>query len=45
VIGGVVASTLLTLLVVPVLYSLLDDLAGWRRNRKPAPAAPSGPAG
>jgi HAE1 family hydrophobic/amphiphilic exporter-1 len=27
VIGGVIASTLLTLLVVPVLYSLLDDLA------------------
>ncbi|MFM1989451.1 MAG: hypothetical protein RJA99_2408 [Pseudomonadota bacterium] len=27
VIGGVVASTLLTLLVVPVLYTLLDDLA------------------
>src|SRR5690606_5922693 len=27
VIGGVLASTLLTLLVVPVLYTLLDDLA------------------
>jgi HAE1 family hydrophobic/amphiphilic exporter-1 len=27
VIGGLIASTLLTLLVVPVLYSLLDDLA------------------
>jgi HAE1 family hydrophobic/amphiphilic exporter-1 len=27
VIGGVIASTLLTLLVVPVLYTLLDDLA------------------
>ncbi len=27
VIGGVIASTLLTLIVVPVLYTLLDDLA------------------
>jgi len=45
VIGGVVASTLLTLLVVPVLYSLLDDLAGWRRARKSAAHTPSGPAG
>ncbi|MFM7569572.1 MAG: efflux RND transporter permease subunit, partial [Betaproteobacteria bacterium] len=45
VIGGVVASTLLTLLVVPVLYSLLDDLAGWRRARKSAAPTPSGPAG
>jgi HAE1 family hydrophobic/amphiphilic exporter-1 len=38
VIGGVIASTLLTLLVVPVLYTWLDDLAAWaRRRRKPAP--------
>jgi HAE1 family hydrophobic/amphiphilic exporter-1 len=38
VIGGVIASTLLTLLVVPVLYTLLDDLGGWlgrRRGRPP----------
>jgi hydrophobic/amphiphilic exporter-1 (mainly G- bacteria), HAE1 family len=36
VIGGVLASTLLTLVVVPVLYSLLDDLTAWR---KPAAAS------
>lgn len=28
IIGGLITSTLLTLLVVPVVYSLLDDLAG-----------------
>jgi HAE1 family hydrophobic/amphiphilic exporter-1 len=44
VIGGVVASTLLTLLVVPVLYTLLDDLAariGGRRADEPVESAPS----
>jgi len=34
VIGGVIASTLLTLLVVPVLYTLLDDLATRVRRRR-----------
>jgi HAE1 family hydrophobic/amphiphilic exporter-1 len=34
VIGGVIASTLLTLLVVPVLYTLLDDLATRARRRR-----------
>ncbi|MDR2990839.1 MAG: efflux RND transporter permease subunit [Burkholderiaceae bacterium] len=29
VIGGVITSSLLTLVVVPVVYSYLDDLAGW----------------
>ena len=32
VIGGLITSTLLTLFVVPVVYSLLDDLAVWRRR-------------
>ncbi|HEY0017670.1 MAG TPA: hypothetical protein VGC13_15265 [Longimicrobium sp.] len=48
VIGGLITSTLLTLLVVPVVYTLLDDLtARLRRGRgashhahapRPAPA-------
>ena len=33
VIGGLITSTFLTLLVVPVVYSLLDDLSGWVRRR------------
>ncbi|MHB2022347.1 MAG: efflux RND transporter permease subunit, partial [Mycobacteriales bacterium] len=32
-IGGLLSSTLLTLLVVPVLYSLVDDGARWLRER------------
>ena len=32
VIGGLLTSTILTLLVVPVVYTLLDDLAGWLRR-------------
>jgi HAE1 family hydrophobic/amphiphilic exporter-1 len=43
VIGGVLASTLLTLLVVPVLYTLLDDLAAKMRGRptdEPLESAP-----
>jgi HAE1 family hydrophobic/amphiphilic exporter-1 len=35
VIGGVIASTLLTLLVVPVLYALLDDLVARLTGRTP----------
>ena len=41
IIGGVITSTLLTLIVVPVLYSYLDDLAAWvtgRRGREPVAA-------
>jgi HAE1 family hydrophobic/amphiphilic exporter-1 len=34
VIGGLITSTLLTLLVVPVMYTLLDDFAGWVRSRR-----------
>jgi HAE1 family hydrophobic/amphiphilic exporter-1 len=33
VIGGVITSGLLTLVVVPVIYTYLDDLAGWLRRR------------
>jgi HAE1 family hydrophobic/amphiphilic exporter-1 len=44
VIGGVITSSLLTLVVVPVIYCYLDDLAvwakrRWRGARKPAPTA------
>ncbi len=33
VIGGLITSTLLTLIVVPVVYTLLDDLGGKIRGR------------
>ncbi len=33
IIGGVMTSTLLTLIVVPVLYSYLDQLAAWAKRR------------
>jgi HAE1 family hydrophobic/amphiphilic exporter-1 len=33
VIGGLVTSTLLTLLVVPVVYTLFDDFEAWIRRR------------
>lgn len=37
VIGGVITSSLLTLVVVPVVYCYLDDLAQWfMRRRRPA---------
>ena len=42
VIGGVITSSLLTLVVVPVVYCYLDDLAVWlkkRFGRKPEPQA------
>jgi HAE1 family hydrophobic/amphiphilic exporter-1 len=34
VIGGVITSSLLTLVVVPVIYALLDDLVTWIRPRR-----------
>jgi len=46
VIGGVITSSLLTLVVVPVVYCYMDDLAAWARRRfagtpeKPTPPAP-----
>ena len=33
VIGGLITSTVLTLVVVPVVYSLFDDFAGWLHRR------------
>ena len=40
VIGGVITSSLLTLVVVPVVYCYLDDLSAWlRRKLLPRPAA------
>ncbi len=41
VIGGLITSTLLTLVVVPVVYSLLDDVGAWilRHRHHPQPAA------
>jgi HAE1 family hydrophobic/amphiphilic exporter-1 len=32
VIGGVITSSLLTLVVVPVIYVYLDDLGAWARR-------------
>ncbi|HWH83600.1 MAG TPA: efflux RND transporter permease subunit [Burkholderiaceae bacterium] len=44
VIGGVITSSLLTLVVVPVIYCYLDDLAAWARRRwNGTPAAPTPP--
>ncbi len=37
VIGGVITSSLLTLVVVPVIYCYLDDLAAWAKRRWAAP--------
>jgi HAE1 family hydrophobic/amphiphilic exporter-1 len=46
VIGGVITSSLLTLVVVPVVYCYLDDLAAWaRRKRARGTALPPGPQG
>jgi hydrophobic/amphiphilic exporter-1 (mainly G- bacteria), HAE1 family len=40
VIGGVITSSLLTLVVVPVVYCYLDDFANWlKRQFRPHPAA------
>jgi HAE1 family hydrophobic/amphiphilic exporter-1 len=46
VIGGVITSSLLTLVVVPVVYCYMDDLAGWlRRKLGPNRKASGGGAG
>jgi multidrug efflux pump subunit AcrB len=44
IIGGVITSTLLTLVVVPVLYTYLDQLHEWRKARKARKAAAHGVA-
>jgi HAE1 family hydrophobic/amphiphilic exporter-1 len=33
VIGGLITSTVLTLVVLPVVYTVLDDFGGWARRR------------
>ncbi len=44
VIGGLITSTLLSLLVIPAAFTVLDDLGGWfaRRFQRAPPAAPAG---
>jgi HAE1 family hydrophobic/amphiphilic exporter-1 len=47
VIGGVITSSLLTLVVVPVVYCYLDDFSRWVKRRlfgRPSPAISSLPA-
>jgi HAE1 family hydrophobic/amphiphilic exporter-1 len=41
VIGGLLTSTFLTLFVVPVMYTLLDDTAAWVLSRRRAPHHPA----
>ena len=43
VIGGVITSSLLTLVVVPVIYTLLDDLSARLSRRRSATPTPSRP--
>lgn len=45
VIGGLITSTLLTLFVVPVVYTLLEDGVAWVRNELPARVRGLGRAG
>lgn len=46
VIGGLITSTILTLFVVPAVYTLLDDFAVWMVRRRHASRVPVGtPAG
>jgi HAE1 family hydrophobic/amphiphilic exporter-1 len=47
VIGGIITSSILTLVVVPVIYCWMDDLAAWGRRKfglQPAQASASGAA-
>jgi multidrug efflux pump subunit AcrB len=46
VIGGLITSTFLSLLVIPVVYTFVDDLIGWgRRVLRPAQHVPESSAG
>jgi hydrophobic/amphiphilic exporter-1 (mainly G- bacteria), HAE1 family len=45
VIGGVITSSLLTLVVVPVVYCYLDDFAGWLKRKFSPAAAPGSNSG
>ncbi|MCT9070960.1 efflux RND transporter permease subunit [Cupriavidus gilardii] len=45
VIGGIITSSILTLVVVPVIYTYLDDLGGWLARRWRGKAAAEGPEG
>ena len=48
VIGGLITSTFLSLLVIPVVYTFMDDIGYWTgrlfRRGKAAPAKPTRPA-
>ncbi|GAB3256613.1 efflux RND transporter permease subunit [Chitinimonas naiadis] len=44
VIGGLITSTLLSLLVIPVIYTYVDDVLVWLGKRMPKHAAPISPA-
>jgi HAE1 family hydrophobic/amphiphilic exporter-1 len=45
VLGGLATSTFLTLFVIPVVYTLLDDLVSRARRRRVAPAGLTQPVG
>jgi HAE1 family hydrophobic/amphiphilic exporter-1 len=43
VVGGMLTSTFLTLLVIPVVYTVFSDMADWLRRTKGATTVPSEP--
>jgi HAE1 family hydrophobic/amphiphilic exporter-1 len=45
VIGGVITSSILTLVVVPVIYTFIDDITGWFKRRRGAGNANPGAHG
>jgi HAE1 family hydrophobic/amphiphilic exporter-1 len=45
VIGGIITSSILTLVVVPVIYTWLDDFAVWGRKRFGPPETDSAGGG